>query len=248
MKKVFTILILLLPLITNAQNTDFLNTLFCYEIKVDGVADRNKADYLVRSLEKQNLIIFGAYSVYRQKGYLLLSDKYQLSNITTFTNYALNDYKLIEYNEVPLTEDLFLEIYEMRNEVNSYDKSKKAPEYIQLGPNNELSVKLYDRAKMIWSQKYTNEQMINGKIDFANKGRLNEYYRAIFELDKQVDAQMLEEIHNALKESDKITDVNRCGDVCFEIYSYEEIYPEYVENIILQYGVNISERSLTEEK
>ena len=55
-------------------------------------------------------------------------------------------------------------------------------------------------------------------MDFANKGRINEYYRARFELDKQVDAQMLEEIHNALKESEKITDVNRCGDLyCFEL-------------------------------
>ena len=101
---------------------------------------------------------------------------------------------------------------------------------------------------MIWSQKYQKEQKIIGKIDFADKGRINEYYRARFELDKQVDTQMLEEIHNALKESEKITDVNRCGDGCFEIYAYEEIYPEYVEDIISQYGVNINERSLKEKK
>ena len=121
MKKVFTILILLLPLITNAQNTDFLNTLFCYEIKVDGVADRIKL-IIQSDVEKQNLIIFEVIFSISPKVFAITDNiNYQ---ILPLLQIILNDYKLIEYNEVPLTEDLFLEIYEMRNEVNSYDKKK----------------------------------------------------------------------------------------------------------------------------
>ncbi len=248
MKKLIFFLLLIMPVIAQSQQSEYNKDLYCYELQVDGLNDWGKGDYLVRSLEKMNLIIFGAFAIESQQVYILLKDKSQMSNISNYIDNALNGYKLIGYKEDALTDDLFLKIYELRNGVGEGDIGHKEPTYIQLGPNNELSIKLYDRAKMIWSQKYKNEQKINGKIDFANKGRLNEYYRAIFELDKQVEAQMLDEIHNALKESEKITDVNRCGDMCFEIYSYEEIYPEYVEDIILPYGVNISERSLTEEK
>lgn len=248
MKKTIFIVLLVIPILLQSQQSEYSRDLYCFELQVEGLNNWDKGDYLVRSLEKMDLIIFGSFDIENQQVYALLKDKSQMPNIINYIDNAINGYKLISYKEEVMTDDLFLKIYELRNGVGEGDIVQREPVYIQLGPKNELSKELYDRAKMIWSQKYQKEQKINGEIDFADKGRINEYYRAIFELDKQVDAQMLEEIHNALKESEKITDVNRCGDGCFEIYAYEEIYPEYVEDIILQYGVNISERSLIEKK
>mgnify|MGYP000851232747 FL=1 len=248
MKKVIFIMLLVIPILLQSQQSEYSRDLYCFELQVEGLNNWDKGDYLVRSLEKMDLIIFGSFDIENQQVYALLKDKSQMPNIINYIDNAINGYKLISYKEEVMTDDLFLKIYELRNGVGEGDIVQREPVYIQLGPKNELSKELYDRAKTIWSQKYQKEQKINGKIDFADKGRINEYYRAIFEIDKQVDAQMLEEIHNALKESEKITDVNRCGDGCFEIYAYEEIYPKYVEDIILQYGVNISERSLIEKK
>jgi len=244
MKKVIFIMLLVIPILLQSQQSEYSRDLYCFELQVEGLNNWDKGDYLVRSLEKMDLIIFGSFDIENQQVYALLKDKSQMPNIINYIDNAINGYKLISYKEEVMTDDLFLKIYELRNGVGEGDIVQREPVYIQLGPKNELSKELYDRAKTIWSQKYQKEQKINGKIDFADKGRINEYYRAIFEIDKQVDAQMLEEIHNALKESEKITDVNRCGDGCFEIYAYEELFPEDVNTVLSHYGVGINNNSL----
>jgi len=248
MKKVIFIMLLIMPMIVQSQQSENNRNLYCYELRVEGLNDWGRGDYLVRSLEKMDLVVFGSFSLDSQQVYLLLSDKNQMSNISTYIDNALNGYKLRQYEEVPLSEELFLKVYELRNGVEESEISKSKPEYIQLGPKTEISNTLYKEAIRIWEKQYEGEQREVGYEDFANRGMQNEYYIVKFEIDKPVDKQKINDIYIALKESDKITDVNVCGEGCYEIYSYEEIYPEYVEDIISQYGVNINERSLKEKK
>lgn len=248
MKRLIIILTLIIPLISSGQQSNIMSKMNCYELRVDGIDNFERGDYLIRSLEKMNLVVCGSFSLDSQQVYLLLSDKNQMSNISTYIDNALNGYKLRQYEEVPLSEELFLKVYELRNGVEESEISKSKPEYIQLGPKTEISNTLYKEAIRIWEKQYGGEHREVGYEDFANRGMQNEYYIVKFEIDKPVDKQKINDIYIALKESDKITDVNVCGEGCYEIYSYEEIYPEYVEDIISQYGVNISERSLKEKK
>ena len=54
-----------------------------------------------------------------------------------------------------LIKDLYLEIYSMRNNIKSKDIENQMPKYIQLGPKNELSTQLYELAKQIWIERYS---------------------------------------------------------------------------------------------
>jgi hypothetical protein len=244
MKRLIFILTLIIPLIISGQQSNIMDKMSCYELQVAGINSWERGDYLVRSLEKMNLIIFGSFSLASQQVYILLSDKNQLSNIVTYVENAINGYKLLDYREIPMTEDIFLEIYEQRRGLVKDEISQSKPEYIQLGAKEVISKQLYEEAIRIWESRYSGNTIKRGAVDFSQRSMQQEYYKVVFEIDKQVDEQMLDEIHNALKESEKITDVNRCGEGCFEIYSYEEIVPEYVSEIISKYGVEINTRSL----
>jgi len=248
MKRLIFIFVLIIPLISSGQQSNIMDKMSCYDLQVDGINSWERGDYLVRSLEKMNLIIFGSFSLESQRVYILLSDKNQLSNIVTYIENAINGYKLMDYREVPMTEDIFLEMYEQRRGVGKDEISQREPEYIPLGPKEEISKQLYEEAKRIWESRYRGNTIKRGEVDFSQRGMQQEYYKVVFEIDRQVDEQMLDEIHNALKESEKITDVNRCGEGCFEIYSYEEIVPEYVSEILSKYGVDINTRSLIGKK
>jgi len=156
MKKIITFLVFIVLMSKIiAQNTDNLPNWSVYKIYVSGINDSVKADYLARGLEKENLVIFSAFSYTENFGYVILDKQMPIEVVNDYID-ALSDkgYKFIKSEETSFTKDIFLEIYYMRNNIKKDDIAKSMPKYIQLGPKNELSKQLYYLASKIWEDKY----------------------------------------------------------------------------------------------
>lgn len=82
---------------------------------------------------------------------------------------------------------------------------------------------------------------------FAHTGRQGDYYKVVFVLDRLPDDDVIKAIHLSLKESDFITDVNYRDKARFEIYAFEPMYPEQVNQLLEQYDVKISQTSITQK-
>lgn len=85
------------------------------------------------------------------------------------------------------------------------------------------------------------------QTEFANHGRQGNYYKVVFELDRLPDDDIIKTIHLSLKESDFITDVNYRDNARFEIFAYEPMYPDQVNQLLEQYDVKISQASITQK-
>lgn len=156
MKRIISLLILTILMGKMiAQNTDNLPNWIVYKIYVTGIQDSMRADYLARGLEKNNLVIFSAFSYSENFGYVILDSQLSIELVNNYID-GLSDkgYKFVKYEETSFNKDKFLEIYYMRNNIKKEDISKSMPKYIQLGPKNELSNQLYDLATKIWEEKY----------------------------------------------------------------------------------------------
>ena len=114
-KLIYFFLLIGLTLNLKAQKNDLIPNMYSFKLLVDGINDSLKADYLARALEKQNLVLFASFSQISDYGYIIVSDKSQISNVASYINLTLNNYKLLEYEELPLTQNLFLEIYSLRS-------------------------------------------------------------------------------------------------------------------------------------
>lgn len=86
---------------------------------------------------------------------MIYPNSQNIENIIDYINQALTDYEVIKNETMQLIKDLYLEIYSMRNNIKSKDIENQMPKYIQLGPKNELSTQLYELAKQIWIERYS---------------------------------------------------------------------------------------------
>lgn len=156
MKKLFIFIsLVILSKISYSQDDFLISNWYAYKLYISGMDDYYKADYLARSLEKNDLVIFAAFSYENNYGYVILSTPSQMDNVANYINFTLIDYELLEYESALLSKDLFLEIYSLRNNISVNEIDKKPPRYIQLGPKNELSKQLYNIATDIWLEKYS---------------------------------------------------------------------------------------------
>ncbi|MEA1875205.1 MAG: hypothetical protein U9N51_12385 [Bacteroidota bacterium] len=85
------------------------------------------------------------------------------------------------------------------------------------------------------------------QTEFTNHGNQGDYYKVVFVLDRLPDDDVIKAIHLSLKESDFITDVNYRDKARFEIYAFEPMYPEQVNQLLEQYNVKISQTSITQK-
>ena len=125
------------------------------KLYINGITDNNRADYLARALEKIDLAIFAAFSSDDGYGYVIYPNSQNIVNIIDYINQALTGYEVTKNETMQLTKDLYLEIYSMRNNIKSKGIENQMPKYIQLGPKNELSTQLYELAKQIWTERYS---------------------------------------------------------------------------------------------
>lgn len=155
MKKYFIFILALMSLnFIYAQSTINLSDWKVSKLYINGLTDDNRSDYLARAIEKLNLATFAAFSSEESYGYVIYTSSQNLESIIDYINQALTGYEVTKNEEMPLTKELYLQIYSLRNNIKAEDIDKQMPKYIQLGPKNELSMQLYDLAKQIWIEKY----------------------------------------------------------------------------------------------
>lgn len=120
---------------------------------MEGADNFNKADNIERLMEKMKLSLFSYVDTITSTGYYIVDNFYKVHEIEKAINNQ-NGYKYIGNEEMQLTEDFFLEIYMKRGGFKSSEFSSQLPRKIQMGPFNELTNGLYNKAKEIWEKKY----------------------------------------------------------------------------------------------
>jgi len=127
-----------------------LNNYFLFNYKVKGINSKYLSDYAARLLEKNDVAIFAAFDTLGS-GYVIVEKEYQGNECKKFLeNAGRYNFTVISYEKMNLTEDLYLSIYQLRNNL----PLNEPPKFIQLGPKTELSNLLYNKAKDIWIKKF----------------------------------------------------------------------------------------------
>jgi len=124
-----------------------------YKITMEGANDFNKADNIGRTMEKMQLAIFSYVDPTTSTGYFIVDNFYKVHEIEKAINNQ-NGYKYFGFEEMQLTEHFFLEIYMKRGGFGTAEFSYQPPKKIQMGPFNELTNSLFNKANEIWDKKY----------------------------------------------------------------------------------------------
>ncbi len=77
------------------------------------------------------------------------------------------------------------------------------------------------------------------KRDFRSRGFINNLHVTSFALDFDIDSDLLQEIMTSFKENDLIIDVDYDSKSRFKISSNELIYPQYIEDLLLEWEIEI---------
>jgi len=124
-----------------------------YKITMEGANDFNKADNIGRTMEKMQLAIFSYVDPTTSTGYFIVDNFYKVHEIEKMINNK-DGYSYTGSEEFQLTEDNFLEMYMKRGGYEPDEFSSQPPKKIIMGPFNELTNSLYNKANEIWDKKY----------------------------------------------------------------------------------------------
>ncbi|PKP04370.1 MAG: hypothetical protein CVU11_04910 [Bacteroidetes bacterium HGW-Bacteroidetes-6] len=117
-----------------------------WKIHISGVDSPSKADYLSRSLEKMNLVLFSAFSYLDGNGFVV-SSMLNIDNIISYTNNSGKGFYIDEFEIADLTDSLFLNIYLLRNNIMINNAFNQKLPYLRVGANSELSDLLFSIAR-----------------------------------------------------------------------------------------------------
>lgn len=126
-----------------------------YKITIKGVDILLKADYIERQMEKLQLAIFSFVDPTTSMGYFIVDNLNKVQEIEKTLNNE-KGFSFIGFEEIPLTEENFLEMYIKRGGVEKAEFSKNIPKQIVMGPYQELSSSLYLKALIVWEKEYKN--------------------------------------------------------------------------------------------
>jgi hypothetical protein len=124
-----------------------------YKIKMEGANDFKKADHIARLMEKTTLSLFSYVDSTNGTGYFIVDNFYKVHEIEKMINNE-KEIKFLSSEEIPLTEDLFIEMYMKRGGYESTQFSLQPPKKIVMGPFNGLSNSLFEKATEIWEKKF----------------------------------------------------------------------------------------------
>ena len=154
MRKLLFILFLLSSGFCYAQEPVFnFETNKLYKISLLGVDNYEKADDIARTMEKNLLSIFSYVDHIEGNGYFIVDNFHKIHEIEKMIKNK-EGYSFNGFEEMPLTEDNFIDIYMKRGGYEKAEFSQHPPKPIIMGPHNELSKKLYDKAASIWVKTY----------------------------------------------------------------------------------------------
>lgn len=126
----------------------------CWQVQVSGVDSLQRADYLSRGLEKIQLSLFSAFEVTSGKGYII-SSMPNIDNIISYVNNWDRGFNIQSFEEVTLTDSLFLAIYLQRRNIATEDMYNQELPYVRLGPFVDLAKQLYEIALNEWRSQYS---------------------------------------------------------------------------------------------
>lgn len=126
-----------------------------YKITLKGADNLVKADNIERQIEKLQLAIFSFVDPAISTGYFVVDNFNQLQGIKNTLNNE-KGFSFIGFEEIPLTEEIFLEMYMKRCGFEKTEFSKNIPKQIVMGPYQELSSSLYLKALIVWEKEYKN--------------------------------------------------------------------------------------------
>lgn len=87
---------------------------------------------------------------------------------------------------------------------------------------------------------YTNAEIISEpERDFRNRGFIQNLHAISFTLDMEIDSDLLQEVIIRFKESDLIIDVDYEGKSHFKVTSNQLLYPQDIENLLLEWDIKI---------
>ncbi|MCX7955186.1 MAG: hypothetical protein N3A01_08365 [Bacteroidales bacterium] len=153
MKKLFLVLCLSVYVKVLCGQSDLnLDNLICYKLNISPINNYNVADYAARLLEKNNTAIFAAFDTIGN-GYIIIEKDFYLHECKKYLENCSYNFRVNSIQKVELNDEEFLKIYQIRGK----KKINEKPEFIQLGPKNELSNALYKIAKDTWIKLYPEE-------------------------------------------------------------------------------------------
>lgn len=123
-----------------------------YKISMKGLSSPERADMIARTVEKMQIVIFSYFDPMTKKGYCIVDNFYKVHEIEKALNN--NGFIYYSYEEIPLNEDNFLEMYMKRSGIESKDFSTNPPKKYTMGPFNKLTDDLYNKALETWNKKY----------------------------------------------------------------------------------------------
>ena len=124
-----------------------------YKITMKGADDFKKADLIARTMEKNQLSIFAYVDPSTSAGCFIVDNFYKVHEIEKMINNQAG-FSYVGFEEIPLNEELFLDIYMKRGGYNPDEFASQPPKKIIMGPFNELSNSLNKKAIEIWEKKY----------------------------------------------------------------------------------------------
>lgn len=126
-----------------------------YKINISGADNVTIADEIERLIEKNLLCIFSDVDQLTSTGYFIVDNFYKVHEIEKMINNR-DGLAYLSYEELPLTEDIFLEIYMKRGGYKPVEFPSYSPKKVQMGPFQKLTDELYLKAKEVWDKKYSN--------------------------------------------------------------------------------------------
>lgn len=119
------------------------------------------------------------------------------------------------------------------------------PDFTKLMFTSNISVDeqmVVDLMNEVLFSDYPSDQI--SERDFRNRGFINNLHVTNFTLDFDVDSDLAADIINVFKESDLIIDVDYFGKSEFRLTSDELVFPQDIENLLLEWEIKIKKEDI----
>jgi hypothetical protein len=121
---------------------------------MNGVNSFMKADLIARQMEKMQLAIFSYVDSANGIGLFIVDDLNKLPQIENMIP-SIGGCSFVSSEEVPLSEDSFLEMYKKRGGSKDIGTVSVKPNLVTMGPYVDLTNQLFAKAIDVWDRKYS---------------------------------------------------------------------------------------------
>jgi len=154
MRTYIYLVLLLVSFTLKAQQNIDISKWFAYKVYTSGINDKKTADYVARTLEKNQLCILSSFDEKNAYGYVIVDAAYLIHEIEKYINNMMYGIHIESYEMLEMTPDLLIDAYYLKGNVSLEEKTQKLPEFIQFGPYTQFSNDLYGYVKKNWVEKY----------------------------------------------------------------------------------------------